>query len=35
VVLAEITASLPVLGAPESVPFFDNSGEESLFRRIA
>jgi 8-oxo-dGTP pyrophosphatase MutT (NUDIX family) len=35
VVLAEISAALPQLGAPASVPFFDNSGEESVFRRIA
>ena len=35
VVLAEIAASLPVLGAPDSVPFFDNREETSVFRRIA
>lgn len=35
VVLAEISASLPGLGPPASVPFFDNREEESVFRRIA
>ena len=34
VVLAEIAASLPDLTAPASVPFFDNSGEQSVFRRL-
>lgn len=34
VVLAEVAASLPYLGAPETVPFFDNGAEESLFRRL-
>lgn len=34
VVLAEVAASLPELARPASVPFFDNSGEQSLFRRI-
>lgn len=34
VVLAEITASLPDIGAPESVPFFNNSDEKSLFERL-
>ena len=27
--------TLPALDAPASVPFFDNSGAESIFRRIA
>lgn len=35
VVLAEIAASLPELASPTTVPFFDNTGETSLFRRIA
>ena len=34
VVLAEVAAALPDLGPPPTVPFFDNSGEESLFRRL-
>lgn len=34
VVLAEISASLPDIGAPESVPFFNNSDEKSLFERL-
>jgi len=34
IVLAEISASLPRLTAPTSVPFFDNRAEESVFRRI-
>ncbi len=34
VVLAEISASLPEIGAPESVPFFNNSDEKSLFERL-
>lgn len=35
VVLAEVTRLLERGEAPESVPFFDNSGPESIFRRIA
>jgi len=34
VVLAEITARLPDLGPPPSVPFFKNDDEESLFLRL-
>ncbi len=34
VVLAEIAAGLPHLGAPASVPFFRNTDEESLFLRL-
>lgn len=34
VVLAEVAAALPKVGAPETVPFFDNGTEESLFRRL-
>lgn len=34
VALAEITSRLPDLAAPESVPFFDNDAEQSLFRRL-
>lgn len=34
VVLAEVAAALPDLTAPETVPFFDNGAEESLFRRL-
>lgn len=34
VVLAEVAATLPYLGPPETVPFFDNGAEESLFRRL-
>jgi len=34
VVLAEVAATLPHIGAPEAVPFFDNGAEESLFRRL-
>ena len=34
VVLAEISASLPNLGPPASVPFFRNNDEESLFLRL-
>lgn len=34
VVLAEVAAALPHLGPPPTVPFFDNSDEESLFRRL-
>ncbi len=34
VVLAEITASLPNIGPPETVPFFNNSREQSLFERL-
>ncbi len=34
VVLAEISASLPHIGAPESVPFFNNSDEKNLFERL-
>ena len=35
VVLAEVAGLLPMLDAPASVPFFDNSGAESRFSRIA
>ena len=34
VVLAEVSASLPQLGAPNSVPFFDNREPDSVFRRL-
>lgn len=34
VVLAEVAAALPRLDAPESVPFFRNGDEESLFLRL-
>jgi hypothetical protein len=34
VVLAEIAARLPNLGPPETVPFFRNDDEESLFVRL-
>lgn len=34
VVLAEIIGNLPELGAPATVPFFNNSQEESLFERL-
>ncbi len=34
VVLAEVAAALPYLGPPDTVPFFDNGVEESLFRRL-
>ncbi|MGR3363681.1 MAG: NUDIX hydrolase [Maritimibacter harenae] len=34
VVLAEIAARLPDLDAPDSVPFFKNDEEASLFRRL-
>lgn len=34
VVLAEVAARLPALDAPESVPFFRNDDEESLFLRL-
>ncbi|MDF0602892.1 NUDIX hydrolase [Psychromarinibacter sp. C21-152] len=34
VVLAEVAAALPDLGPPDTVPFFDNGAEESLFRRL-
>lgn len=34
VVLAEVAAALPGLGAPASVPFFNNNSEESLFQRL-
>ncbi len=34
VALAEVAAALPGLGPPETVPFFDNGTEESLFRRL-
>lgn len=34
VVLAEVAAALPHLGAPESVPFFNNNDEQSLFQRL-
>ena len=34
VVLAEIGGNLPQISAPATVPFFDNSTEESLFRRL-
>ena len=34
VVLAEVAAALPNIGPPSSVPFFNNSDEESLFERL-
>lgn len=34
VVLAEVAAALPCLDAPDSVPFFRNDDEESLFLRL-
>lgn len=34
VVLAEVAAALPHLGPPDSVPFFNNTDEESLFQRL-
>ncbi|MGR3290128.1 MAG: hypothetical protein ACU0C9_02870, partial [Paracoccaceae bacterium] len=34
IVLAEISASLPHIGAPDSVPFFNNSDEQSVFERL-
>ena len=34
VVLAEVTARLPDLAPPETVPFFSNDEEESLFLRL-
>ncbi len=34
VALAEVAAALPRLEPPQSVPFFDNGAEESLFRRL-
>ncbi len=34
VVLAEVAAALPDLGPPETVPFFNNTQEESLFQRL-
>ncbi len=34
VALAEIAGRLPDLAAPDSVPFFDNGAEETLFRRL-
>ena len=34
VVLAEVAARLPDLGAPEAVPFFRNNDEDSLFLRL-
>ena len=34
VVLAEVAARLPDLTPPDSVPFFNNSDEESLFERL-
>ncbi len=34
VVLAEVSARLPEVGAPSSVPFFRNDDEESLFLRL-
>lgn len=34
VVLAEIAASLPKIGPPASVPFFNNSDEDSLFQHL-
>ncbi len=35
VVLAEVAAQLPSIRAGETVPFFDNRNEVSVFRRIA
>lgn len=34
VVLAEVASALPHIGPPSSVPFFNNSDEESLFERL-
>ena len=34
VVLAEVAAALPRIGAPETVPFFNNTDEQSLFERL-
>jgi len=34
VVLAEIAAALPDIGPPDSVPFFNNNDEQSLFERL-
>ncbi|MGR3342151.1 MAG: NUDIX hydrolase [Paracoccaceae bacterium] len=34
IVLAEISGALPQIGPPESVPFFNNSGEQSQFERL-
>lgn len=34
VVLAEIIASLPDIGPPQTVPFFNNTQEQSLFERL-
>ena len=34
VVLAEVSAALPSIGAPETVPFFNNSDEQSRFERL-
>ena len=34
VVLAEVAATLPHIGPPPSVPFFNNTDEESLFERL-
>jgi 8-oxo-dGTP pyrophosphatase MutT (NUDIX family) len=34
VVLAEVAAALPHIGPPPSVPFFNNSDEQSLFERL-
>ncbi len=35
IVLAEVAEIVANGGRPDTVPFFDNSGEQSLFRRIA
>ena len=34
VVLAEIAAQMPHIGTPETVPFFNNFDEQSLFERL-
>ena len=34
VILAEVQGSMPHIRPPQSVPFFDNSDEKSLFRRL-
>jgi 8-oxo-dGTP pyrophosphatase MutT (NUDIX family) len=34
VVLAEISATLPHIGAPHTVPFFNNTDEQSLFEHL-
>ncbi|MEE9388849.1 MAG: NUDIX hydrolase [Paracoccaceae bacterium] len=34
IVLAEIAANLPHIGAPNTVPFFKNTDEDSLFERL-